>query len=69
MLKRGVCIKRYAIDKSMTIKKLIRILDTECINEVAVFDGKQQISVLTQDKLFQILQKGDLYAPIQKYLA
>lgn len=68
MMKRGAIIKRIAVDKSMTIKRLISVLDVECLNEVVVFDGKKQIKVLSQDNLSEILQKGELYSPLGKYI-
>lgn len=67
-LVRGVSYKKHGIDKNVTVKKLISILDAEALNEVVVFDNGKEIAVLSQSKLTQIAKTGDLYAPISKYL-
>ncbi len=67
-LKHGVEYKRKAVDKSVTVKKLIMLLDAYCINEIAVFDGDKQIALLSQNKINQIIEKADIYSPIEKYV-
>lgn len=67
-LKRGVLFKKYAVDKSITVKKMLSILDVTCINEIAVFDGNMQIATFSQQKITKIAEKGELYSPIYKYI-
>lgn len=68
-LKRGVECKRQAVDKSVSVKKILSILDADALNEIVVFDGEKEITRLNQKKLNEIIIKGDLYAPIEKYLS
>lgn len=67
-LKKGVTVKRVAIDKSVKLKKLVLMLDTESINEVSVYDDGKKITTLYQDDLNKILLNGDLYAKIGEIL-
>ncbi len=68
-LKHGVPYKKQAVDKGITVKKLVELLDVNAINEIAVFDKDVQIATLSQKKLTSIMEKGDLYSPIYKYIA
>jgi hypothetical protein len=40
------------------------MLDTECINEVSVYDEGKKITTLCQDDLNETFLNGDLYAEI-----
>ena len=68
-LKNGMVVKRLAVDKSVTVKKLLTLLDENSINEVSVFDGERSVTLLTQKRITEIVKSGDLYSPISKYLA
>ena len=68
-LKNGMVVKRLAVDKSVTVKKLLTLLDENSINEVSVFDGEKPVTLLTQKHITEIVKSGDLYSPISKYLA
>lgn len=68
-LKFGMPYKKQAVDKNVTVKKLLTLLDVEAVNEIAVYDGDEQIALLSQKKISQILEKGEIYSPISKYLA
>jgi stage IV sporulation protein FB len=67
-LKNGVAFKKIGVDKSVTVKKLISMLDFKCINEVAVFDGDEILGVLSQKRLAYIIEKGDFYAKISQFV-
>ena len=67
-LKRGMRVKRQAVDKSVKLKKIIQLMDAECINELAVYEFEKEVALLSQDKINDILSTGDLYSPISKYL-
>ncbi len=67
-LKRGVAVKKQALDKSATVKKLISILDSEAVNEILVFDGDKPSFLLSQEKIDKIVMKGELYSPISAYI-
>lgn len=68
-LKRGVEYKKQGVDKSVTVKKLIGLLDADAINEIVVYDGGVPIALLGQEKINKILENGDVYLTIGKYLA
>ncbi len=67
-LMRGMPFKKQGIEKRATVKKLISILDEQAINEIAVFDGNRQVATLTQEKIGKIIENGELYSPIEKYI-
>ena len=67
-LSRGVEIKRFAVHKTTTVKRLMAVMDESAVNEAAVFDGQQVVASLTQAKINQIIENGDLYSPIEKYI-
>ena len=67
-LRRGVPYRKQAIDGDAKLKDLIRILDAEAINEVAVFsDGKEKF-LFSQEKILKIAESGDLNAPIKNFI-
>ncbi len=68
-LKRGVEYKKQGVDKDVTVKKLISLLDVNAINEVVVYDKDKPLAVLGQDKINKIMETGELYSPISRYLA
>lgn len=68
-LKRGMPVKRQAIDKSASVKKMMSILDEHAVNEIAVYDGGKQIALLTQENIGLIIEKGNLYAKLSEYIA
>ena len=67
-LLRGMPVVKQALDKNATVKKMISILDVEAVNEIAVFDGDEQIALLSQKRISEITEKGELYHQIKKYL-
>lgn len=67
-LKRGIPIKRQAVDKSVTLKKLLTILDANAMNEIEVYDGQEKKALFTDKKIKKLLESGDLYSPIEKYI-
>ncbi len=67
-LKCGIMIKRQAVDKSVTIKKLLTIVDPACINEIVVYGDNSPLTKLSQEQLVNIAKKGELYQPIERYI-
>ncbi len=67
-LSRGMPIKAQAVSTKTSLKKVMQLLDYNAVNEVVVFDGQNKVFSLSQEKLLKILEKGDLHAPIGKYL-
>lgn len=68
-LKKGVPIKRQAVDKSITVKELVRIIDVGAINEIVVYDDSgKAIKTLLQKDVIDLMETGDLYSPVSRYL-
>ncbi len=67
-LKRGMDVRRIAVDKSVTVKKMMSLLDESAINEILVFDGEDYITTVSQKKINRIILSADIYSPIEKYV-
>jgi stage IV sporulation protein FB len=67
-LMRGMSVKKHALSKNATVKKLISMIDETAVNEVSVFDGDGEIALLKQNKINKIIENGDVYSPISRYL-
>ncbi len=67
-LKRGMPVCYQAVSKDTTIKRLVSILDCNAINKVEVYDGKDKICTLSQSQIEEIVEKGEIYSPISKFL-
>ncbi|MBE7086728.1 MAG: hypothetical protein E7369_00325 [Clostridiales bacterium] len=67
-LKRGAEIKRIAVDKSVTLKKLLTMLSPDAVNEVVVYSNGVQKAVITQERLSFMLERGEIYKKIESYL-
>ena len=65
---RGVEIKRQAIDKNSSVKRLLALVDSRCINEIVLFDKGKEVLTINQEKINEILLNGQLYSPISQYL-
>lgn len=68
-LKRGVPIKRQAVSPKTKVRTLMLLLDENAVNEVEVFDGQNRICLLSQEKILKIVEEGEIYAPISKYIS
>ena len=67
-LKRGMSVVRHAVDKDITIKRLLHILDERALNEVEVFDGDNKIALLNQKSIEEIIKKADIYTKLSQSL-
>ena len=67
-LKRGMPVKKHALYKTVTVKKMISLIDENSVNEVAVFDGDKIIKTLSPSAVNEIIERGDLYSPLEKYI-
>jgi stage IV sporulation protein FB len=68
-LERGLQIKRYAVSSSTTIKKIINIIDADCYAEITVLDDNgNKKTIFNQNQLLKILETGDLYDRIEKFI-
>lgn len=66
-LKRGMEIKKIALHKSATVKKLSSVLDPSYISEIVVYD-ERPLKTLSQEEIGEIILNGELYAPLEKYI-
>lgn len=67
-LRRGVPYKKQCVDVDTSVKRILKILDSNAVNEIAVYDGESCVAVLNQKKIAEIAEKGDYYAPVSDYL-
>ena len=67
-LKRGMDIKRQALHQSATVKKMLSILDVNAVNEIVVYDDEKRVGYLTESAINDLIEKGDIYAPLSKYI-
>lgn len=67
-LSRGMPIKRQAVSKDITLKKLIKIADAHAVNEIDVYDGETVVKRLNQKQITEILVKGDIYSRLERYI-
>lgn len=67
-LKRGMPVVRHAVDKDITIKRLLLVLDERAINEVEVFDGDTKIALLTQKRIEEIIKNANIYEKLAQSL-
>lgn len=67
-LKRGLPVKRQAISKHAEVRTLFKIADACAVNEIDVYDGERFIKRLTQKNVREIMEKGDMYSEIERYL-
>ena len=67
-LKKGVVVKKIAVDKEILIKNLLPLLEEEYLIEVAVYDKDKQITVLSQQKLIKLLESATLKSPLKLYI-
>lgn len=68
-LKRGMPFNRFALHSSSSVKKLMSVLDFNAVNEVVIYKDDKPLTILSQEKIVKIVESGDLYAPIDKYLS
>lgn len=68
-LKRGMPYNKCALHSCVSVKKLMSVLDFNAVNEVVVYKDDKPLTVLSQEKIVKIIESGDLYAPIDRYLA
>ncbi len=67
-LNRGMPVCVQAISTKTTVKRLVSILDCTAMNRVEVYDGRDKVATLSQKKIEEIVEKGEIYSPVSKYL-
>ncbi len=67
-LKRGVAFKKQGVDENITIKRLIRILEPNAINEVVVYSNGKQKTTLSQEKINNLINNHSIYQKISQVI-
>ena len=67
-LKRGLPYKKQALDKSVSIKKLISVLESNCVNEIVVFSDGKEAAVLKQNRILEIINNASIYEKLEKFI-
>ncbi len=62
-LKKGVEIKRFAVDKSITVKGLVNLMEVNAINEIVFYENLRPVKVLSQADVQKIVENGDFNRP------
>ncbi len=67
-LLRGLPVYVQAVSVKTTVKRLVSLLDCTAMNRVEVYDGKDKVATLNQSQIEKIIEKGEIYSPISKFL-
>lgn len=67
-LKRGIEYKKIAVDKDITIKKLISILDANAINEVVIYENGEEKKIFSQKEIEKLIENSNIYSKISENL-
>ena len=68
-MKKGIEVKKIAIDSQTTIKEVVQFLEHNRLLEIEVFANNNLIAMLSEEEFYQILQNADIYQPIVAYLS
>lgn len=68
-LLRGVVVKKQALSVNATVKKLLSVIDEQAVNEIVVYKDGKAISLLSQEKINKIIERGEIYSHISDYLS
>ena len=44
------------------------MIDENSLNKIEVYDGEKKVALLTPEKINGIIERGDLYSPIGKFI-
>ena len=67
-LKRGMPVKRFAVDKDIQIKKLVCLLDNRAVNEVLVYENDKKVASLSQERIEKVIEKANIYSKLGENL-
>lgn len=67
-LKRGMPVKRFAVDKDIQIKRLVCLLDNRAVNEVLVYENERKIAILNQERIERVIEKSNIYSKLGENL-
>ena len=61
---RGIPVKRVALHKSVTVKKMMSVMEDGALNEIAVCDEDGVLRVLCETEAKKMIESCDLYEEI-----
>lgn len=64
----GLVVKRIAVSKNATVKRLTSLLDTNAVNEVLVFDGEKKVAEFKGESLKKLISSANIYSKIEENL-
>ncbi len=67
-LKRGMPYIMHAVDKDITIKRLVSILDVRAVNQVVVYENEKKLTSLSQDRVEEIIKNANIYSKLSEFL-
>ncbi len=67
-LSRGLPVVIQAVSPDIKIKRLVSILEVNAVNRIEVYDGYEKIATLSQKRVEEIIEKGEIYSPLSKFL-
>ena len=67
-LKSGMPYIMHAVDKDITIKRLVAILDVRAVNQIIVYDGDKRLTSLSQEKIEEIIKNANIYSKLSEFL-
>ncbi len=68
VMRRGIEVKKIAIDSSTIIKNIIQFLEHNRMLEIEVFSENNLVAMLSEEEFYQILQVANIYQPIANYI-
>ncbi len=67
-LKRGLPVLVQAVSVKTTVKRLVSLLDYTALNRIEVYDGRVKKATLSQQDIEKVVEKGEIYSPIGKFI-
>ncbi len=67
-LKRGLPLITHAVDKDISIKRVIAILDEHAMNQVVVYENGKKAITLTQERIEEIIKSASIYSKLSEFL-
>ena len=67
-MRRGIEVKKIAVDSQTTVKAVVQFLEKNRLLEIEIFSDNELVALLNEEEFYQILQVANLYTPIGDYL-
>jgi len=67
-LKRGMPYVSHAVDKDITIKRLMNLLDVRAVNQVIVYENGKKFTTISQERIEEIIKNAKIYSKLSEFL-